>query len=134
MKTIDVYEFNGPGYQKLFDYNDWRLAILNYIDELEPNNIVFFQAHHKTDEAFILLEGDAIIYTINQQKELVSTSLVKNKIYVVKKDVYHSHVLTKNAKLLIVEEKNTTNENSSLLKLSAEQRFFLIEDAVKRGF
>ena len=61
MKTYEVFEYDGIGYQKLFHFNDWRVAILNHISELNfPKEINYFQAHLETDEAFVLLEGSAI--------------------------------------------------------------------------
>lgn len=66
MRGIECFRYDGAGYQKLLHYNSWRIAILNYIFELEPENIQYVECHHLTDEAFILLEGDAVIYIYDE--------------------------------------------------------------------
>ena len=36
---LEIHDYNGEGYRPLIDYGAWRVAILNYIDELLPENI-----------------------------------------------------------------------------------------------
>jgi ureidoglycolate hydrolase len=126
MKGIEIHRFDGIGYQKLFHYQSWRIAILNYIDELLPENIHRFQAHDLTDEAFVLLEGACTLFII-EQGNIVPIHMEPNQIYNIKKGVFHSHTLSKNCKLLIIEEENTADDNSPCLQLTLEQRKQLIE-------
>lgn len=126
MKGIEIHRFDGIGYQKLFHYQSWRIAILNYIDELLPENIHRFQAHDLTDEAFVLLEGACTLFII-ENGNIVPIHMEPNKIYNIKKGVFHSHTLSKNCKLLIIEEENTSDDNSPCLQLTLEQQKQLIE-------
>ncbi len=125
MKLYEQHLFDGIGYQKLFHYNAWRVAILNYIDELDCDKITHFQAHLNTDEAFVLLEGEAIIFFLNEDQSIEAVSLQKNVVLNVKKGVYHNHTLSKDAKLLIIENEDTCDENSPHYELSLEQRAFI---------
>jgi hypothetical protein len=126
MKGIEVHQFDGIGYQKLFHYQSWRIAILNYIEELEPQNIHRFQAHDLTDEAFVLLEGACTLF-IFENNEIVPIHLEPHKIYNIKKGVFHSHTLSKNCKLLIIEEENTNDDNSPTMTLDSAQKQQLIQ-------
>ena len=123
---IDIYAYDEAGYQKLFSFQSWRIAILNYTAELKPHQITYFEAHNETDEAFVLLEGKAIIYYLdnNDIKHIV---LEKNKVYNVKKDVYHTHVLSKDCKLLIIEEESTNYHNSHRIYIGEKEQYQLKE-------
>lgn len=126
---IEVHEFNEAGYSKLFSYEEWRVAMLNYIDELEPLNIKHVEAHNKTDEAFILLEGKCILYLCdvveNRISDIQAVNLERNKVYNIKKGIFHTHVLSRNAKVLIVENENTSDDNSTKINITQEQQLTL---------
>ena len=113
---IEVKEFTNEGYKELIAYDAWRVAMLNYIDELLPEKIDNFQAHLNTDEVFVLLEGRCILYTadITNKKihNIEGIDMIKGKVYNIKKGVYHTHTLTLDAKVLIVENDDTCLDNS----------------------
>lgn len=113
---IEVSSYTEAGYKEVVTYNTWRVAVLNYIDELLPESIDNFQAHLDTDEVFVLLEGHCILYTAdildNTISNIEGTNMVPGKIYNVKKGVYHTHTLSKDCSVLIVENDNTSLHNS----------------------
>lgn len=128
MKGIEIHHFDGIGYQKLFHFQSWRIAILNYIDELNPEHISRFQAHELTDESFVLLEGACTLF-IYENGQIVPIHMEPHRIYNIKKGVFHSHTLSKQCKLLIIEEENTSDENSPVMLLTELQKQQLIEFA-----
>jgi hypothetical protein len=113
---LEVVEFDTEGYDSLIAYEEWRVAMLNYIDELEPLNIDNFQKHDLTDEVFVLLNGKCILFFAdvvdNKIKEIIPVDMEPFKVYNVKKGIYHTHTLSKDAKVLIVENDNTDDDNS----------------------
>ena len=50
---LEESEYNAAGYAPVVDFQAWRVAMLNYIDELEPDQIDNFQCHSETDEVFV---------------------------------------------------------------------------------
>ncbi|MCF7930525.1 MAG: hypothetical protein K9L02_03330 [Acholeplasmataceae bacterium] len=129
MKNYDVYQFDGPGYQKLFHHQNWRISILNYIEELELDQISYVESHEYTDEAFILLDGSCMMFFAEvKDQKIVSFSalnLEKNKVYNIHTGTFHTHTLSLDAKLLIIEEENTCDSNSPRIPLNHEHRFML---------
>ncbi len=121
---IETIEFINEGYTPLVDYDKWRVAVLRYIDMLLPQNIDNFQAHSETDEVFVLLSGRCILFygdNINNKIENIQYIDMKpNKIYNVKKGIYHTHTLTKDANVFIVENKDTNDENSPKVMIKEE--------------
>lgn len=125
MKAYEIYDFLDDGYQKLFHHQSWRVAILNYIDELEIKHISYVEAHLETDEVFVLLTGKCTLifaHVINQKIDhFECLHLVPHKVYKVPKGTYHSCVLSDDAKVLIVEEENTCEHNSPRIYLDQEE-------------
>ena len=135
MKNIDehlleIHNCEGTGYKPLIDYDKWRVAILRYSDELLPERIITMQRHNETDEVFVLLEGRCILFIGEVNDTITSITgidLEPQKIYNVKRGVWHSHTLSSDASVLIVENRDTTNQNSPKKFLNDHQRQRLIE-------
>lgn len=135
MKNIDehlleIHNCEGTGYKPLIDYDKWRVAILRYSDELLPERIITMQRHNETDEVFVLLEGRCILFIGEVNDTITSIAgidLEPQKIYNVKRGVWHSHTLSNDASVLIVENRDTTNQNSPKKFLNDDQRQRLIE-------
>lgn len=134
--NYEIHSFDGVGYKKLFSYSSWRLAILNYTDELLIQNINYVEAHNETDEAFVLLRGNATLYFAEVIDGKVvgfeSVNLEPNKVYNVKKGVFHTHTISTDCQLLIIEEENTSYENSPRIYLDQEAHG-LLEKAYEKA-
>ena len=44
------------------DFATWRVALLNYIDELRPELLDTMQRHDETDEVFGVLEARCVLF------------------------------------------------------------------------
>ncbi|MBF8436260.1 hypothetical protein I0Q91_04145 [Halanaerobiaceae bacterium Z-7014] len=128
-KLLDIKTYSEEGYRPVIDYDSWRVAVLNYCDELLPENITKFQRHDETDEVFVLLKGSCILFIgegDEEIEEIHAQSMEPLKLYNVKKSVWHSHSLSQEAMVLIVENRDTTDANSPEIKLNRKQRNQLI--------
>lgn len=127
MSMYEILSYDEAGYSKVFSYLSWRIAILNHIDELELDALGYVECHHETDEAFILLEGNCtLIFARTDENHQITgfetVELEKNKIFIVKKGVYHSHILSKECKVVVIEEENTCYENSHRIYFDDENK------------
>jgi hypothetical protein len=124
-KLLEIREFVGVGYSPVIDFGAWRVAILNYIDEIHPTNITFMERHNETDEVFVLSRGQGILF-IGEGSGAVDAIhpqvLEAGKIYNVKQGVWHTVVLSEDGSVLIVENRDTRRENSSYYDLREAQR------------
>jgi len=137
-KLLEITEYNGIGYQPLVDYGAWRVAILRYHPELLPENIDNMQRHDETDEVFVLLAGRCILF-FGEGGDAISNILAEDmqplKLYNVKRGTWHTHTLSQDACVLIVENVDTTEHNSPKVTLTTEQRQTIIQlaGAVRRS-
>ena len=114
----EVFEYNGEGYNKTMNFEEWRVAFLNYAERFDV--IDKLERHMLTDEVFILIEGKAVLFI---GEDLKTVELERGKIYNVKKAVYHAIKVTKDAKLILVENHNTAISNTEYLPLSENAKY-----------
>lgn len=130
MKFVETYSYHDIGYQKLFHHQSWRVATLNYIDELEIDRIFYVEAHALTDEVFVLLEGECtLIFTEvveGKIKDFTCVPMEKHVVYKIPSGIYHTHTLSKEAHVLIIEEESTNYDNSSRIYLTNDDKNKLI--------
>ncbi len=122
---IEVINYDKAGYQPLIDYGAWRVAILNYCDELTMAQINNMQKHDETDEVFVLLEGECTLFTGgmgDSLEEIDAIAMEPCRIYNVKRGVWHTHTLNRQSKVLIVENQDTSEENSPTIMLNTDQK------------
>lgn len=124
---LEVLEYEGIGYQPLLSCRGFRVAVLNYHPELLIENMTNFQKHDKTDEAFILLRGACTLFLSEDEtlESIHGVELEPCKIYNVKAGTYHTHTLSEDAMVLIVEADDTCDDNSPSILINDEIRAYL---------
>jgi hypothetical protein len=122
---LEIREHTGPGYRPVIDFGAWRVAVLNFNEDLLPENITRMQRHNETDEVFVLLKGRCILF-LGEGYETIKTVYAEDmspmRIYNVKKAAWHTHTLSRDAKVLIVENRDTTYDNSPFCALTDLQK------------
>jgi len=126
---LEVHEYEGEGYKPLVDFASWRVAILNYSPELLPEQLTRMQRHNETDEVFVLLQGRCLLFVGEGEARVMALhaiDLVPGRIYNVKQAVWHTHTLSADAQVLVVENRDTTYDNSPFTPLTPAQQEELI--------
>jgi hypothetical protein len=127
-KLMEEYVYSGIGFKPLVVYKSWRVAVLNYIDEIQPENIHKMERHPETDEVFFLIHGSGILFLGEGEpevKKLYAQKMTPGVIYNVKPFTWHTVVLSQDASVLIVENADTNESNSEYCELNNEQREFI---------
>jgi hypothetical protein len=127
---LEIHQTNLPGFQPLVDSSTWRVALLNYAPDLAADQIIEFQRHNESDELFVLLAGECVLF-LGEGDDSVTRILAQKlepfKFYNVKRRAWHSHVLSPDARILIVENRDTSRANSPRFNLTLEQRAEVVE-------
>ena len=127
---IEIRSYASAGYAPLVDYGAWRVAVLNSIDELLPQNIHAMQQHAETDEVFVLLQGRCILFLgegKQQVERIHAVDMQPLAAYNIKRGCWHTHTLNPEASVLIVENRDTTDDNSPYAPLTPEQTKELVQ-------
>jgi ureidoglycolate hydrolase len=127
---LEIRDYTGEGYRPLVDYGAWRVAVLRYIDELLPQNIGKVQRHDETDEVFVLLGGRCLLFIAegsDRVGEIHAQDMQPLKLYNIKRGTWHTHTLSAEATVLIIENNDTGPGNSPEIELAETQRLRLIQ-------
>ena len=122
---IEVKAFEGQGFQPLVSFGSWRVAALRYMDEIAPDRIDSMERHIATDEVFVLVAGKGMLILGGNETQVTDPRTMEMKIgdiYNVKKNTWHTIVLSQNAKVILVENENTGKDNSHYHQLNHEQQ------------
>lgn len=123
-KLVEILRYEEPGYQPLVWFEGWRVAILNYIpDEHRRQFVRYLERHRQTDEVFVLLSGECTLYiggAGDTPEDIAPLPLERNKLYNVRKGVWHNLVGEPGMSLLIVENADTSMENSDHFPVTAD--------------
>lgn len=127
-RLLQVRVHDGPGYLPLVDYERWRVAVLNFCPELRPQALGSLQRHDLTDEVFVLLRGRCLLFVADGADgadaavAIHACDLRPGVVYNVVRGTWHTHALTPDAMVLVVENRDTTRENSPVLGLGEDER------------
>ncbi len=128
-RLLEIHRHDAPSYKPLVDFESWRVAVLNFSPELLPENLTRMQRHNETDEVFVLLQGRCILF-VGEGDDTVARihgeDLEPGRVYNVKQAVWHTHTLSPDAKVLVVENRETTYDNSPFVALTPEQHQQLV--------
>jgi hypothetical protein len=124
MALLEVSEHNEPDYKPVIDYQSWRVALMNYTPDLVPEKINTMQKHVETDEVFVLLAGHCILFLgegDDAVTDIYAVDMQLFQLYNVKRGAWHSHTFSEDAKVLIVENRDTVDANSPFVDLTPKQ-------------
>ncbi len=122
---LEIRDHQGEGYKPLIEYGDWRVAILRYLDALQPDRIDSMERHTETDEVFVLLHGQGVLILGGNSAPvgcIYPQVLEHGKVYNVKRNTWHTILLSRDASVLIIENNHTGDHNSEFIHLSLEHR------------
>src|ERR1700690_715134 len=134
---LEIQDYDGIGFKPLIFFGGWRVAILRYLDDLQPDRIDSMERHTETDEVFVLLRGrGTLILGGNKIKceGALSQTMEIGRIYNVKRLAWHTVLLSRDASVLLVENHDTDEHNSEYDELSAEQKGQIMVTARQEHF
>ena len=102
---IERYSHSFEGFRAVLESGEWKLGLLGYNTRFSA--LTEMERHLCSDEAFVLLEGEAVLHTDTEEQKM--EPLI---VYNVPKGVWHHLVLDRDAKILVVENRDTSKENT----------------------
>ena len=118
------YEFNGEGMQRVVENEKWTVGIKNWKPANDVTGIDCLERHNKTDELFVLVEGSCTLVYANETEgglEFGAVKMEKDKVYNIPATLWHNTITCKDTKMILIEDSNTSMENSDILNLTEAQ-------------
>lgn len=113
---IETHKWDGEGFQPLVEYGAWLVALMNWEQRFDPTAIGRVERHNETDEVFVLLQGRSVLYIVDDQS-INSVDMQPGVLYNVPAGTWHNVVGTRDVKWLIVENNNTSYDNTEFRQL-----------------
>lgn len=113
---VDIRSFEGEGFSPEVFFGGWRVAVLNHQPSQERGRLSFLECHHQTDEVFVLLAGPATLVLAGSGEvpgRVEELFMEPGRVYNVPQDLWHAVITQPGSKLLIVENADTGEANSS---------------------
>lgn len=104
---IEKFRFDGEDFQVAMQFESWKIGLLRYSERFSKFDRL--ERHLLTDEAFILLNGEAVLYTDTEQ-----VKMEKCVVYNIPKAVFHHIVVSKDATVMVVENASTCDDNTEI--------------------
>ena len=104
---IEKTYFNGEDFSVVKQFEGWKIGFLRYSKRFSTFDRL--ERHMLTDEAFILLEGNATLYTDTEKVQME-----KCIVYNIPKAVWHHVTVSKDTTIMVVENSSTNDENTQI--------------------
>lgn len=117
---LEIHKWNGEGFMPLIVYGEWLVALMNWEQRFDIGAVGKIERHNETDEVFVLIDGRSVLYVV----EVPSIKLVDMEpsvLYNVPAGTWHNVVGTRETKWLIVENNNTSYNNTEFRQLNAKE-------------
>lgn len=122
--SILNYSFDGAGMQRVYENEKWTVGIKNWKPQNDITGIDCLERHNQTDELFVLVEGSCTLLYANEVDgglELGTVAMEKNKVYNIPKSLWHNTITCQDTKMILIEDSNTSMDNSEIRNLTAEE-------------
>lgn len=122
--NITSYEFGGEGMKRVFENEKWTVGIKNWKPANDVAGIDCLERHNQTDELFVLASGSCTLVYANERDkglEFGSVKMEEGKVYNIPATLWHNTITRKDTKMILIEDSNTSMENSDILELNGEQ-------------
>lgn len=120
MIGLDILEHSGTEYKRLVNNAKWTLASLNWAPRFDEANITELERHLLTDETFVLLSGEATLLLGTEAERIKMEPL---KYYNVRAGIWHHIVVSKDARVLVAENANTSKDNTEYLSIESKKQY-----------
>nr|WP_330371889.1 hypothetical protein [Lacrimispora aerotolerans] len=124
MMSITDFEFTGEGMQRVYENEKWTVGIKNWKPANDITGIDCLERHNKTDELFVLTEGACTLIYANETDnglEFSSVQMEPGKVFNIPATLWHNTITQKDTKMILIEDSNTSMENSDIFNLNEKQ-------------
>jgi mannose-6-phosphate isomerase-like protein (cupin superfamily) len=125
---LEILDYSDQGYKPLVFSDGWQVALLNWEASNHLQAAAEIEAHHLTDEVFILWRGRGALYMVTEQGFEV-VDLRPGVVYNVCRGTWHGVIATPDVSWIIVENRDTHLHDVELRPLSAAEKTALRRQA-----
>lgn len=123
---LEIFRWERQGYQPLIFFQDWQVALLNWEPVFDLRHLGEIERHNYTDEVFVLLRGNALLFTLTAGGEMQAEDMQPGVLYNVPAGVWHNLLSTREAAWVIVEKRDTHLNDVEFRQLTRDEKARLL--------
>lgn len=116
-ELLQILDWEGEGYQPLVTYGSWLVALMNWERRFDIKAVGKIERHNQTDEVFVLIHGRSVLFVLDGSTMEV-VDMQPGVIYNVPAGTWHNVIGTRETRWLIVENSDTSVDNSEYRDMS----------------
>ncbi|MBE6607393.1 MAG: cupin domain-containing protein [Ruminococcaceae bacterium] len=113
---MEIVRNEGEAWKVGAQFEGWLVGLLAYGEKF--SRLSMLERHNQTEEAFVLVKGEATLYTADKDIKITEYKMEQGTLYNVGKGEWHHIVVSKDALVVVVENSNTAKENSDYIFLA----------------
>lgn len=122
---ISSESFEGEGLKRVVESGTWFVGIKNWKPANDAAQFDAMERHMETDEVFVLLEGGCTLLVDqsenNNCSDIRCIAMERNRVYCIHPGVWHNTITSRDAKLILMENRNTSMDNSEVQSLGQNE-------------
>lgn len=118
---VEIHHWAQQGYQPLVFSHDWQVALLNWEPIFDLQQAGEIERHNRSDEVFVLVKGQAALFTLSTDGEFVVSEMVPHYIYNVTQGTWHNLIATRDATWVIVENRCTHVDDTEVRPMTEDE-------------
>ena len=124
--VLGKYTYQGAGMDRSYENDMWTVGIKNYKVQSDIKFFNCLERHLQTDEIFIpITKGNVLVYLEENSSgaEYFRTEpLLMGTVYCVPRGMWHNVIMKEQDKIILVERRGTSYENSEEKNLTTKQK------------
>ena len=112
---IKIGVHKDAGFKVMIESGEWKVGMLHYSERF--SRLGEMERHLLTDEVFVLVSGKATLYTESEAVEME-----QGPVYTVPVGVWHHIVVSEDTTVIVVENRNTSIENTEKKYFEQEEK------------
>ena len=120
MKILE-YQYDKEALKRVYENAQWTVGIKNWKPSNDIGQINNLERHNCTDELFVLLNGSCTLVYAAEKAGSLNLKTIEMRpysVYQIPPALWHNTIMSKEAKLLLIENSDTSMENSDIRNLS----------------
>lgn len=122
---ISSESFEGEGLKRVVESGTWFVGIKNWKPANDAAQFDAMERHMETDEVFVLLDGGCTLLVDqsenNNCSDIRCIAMERNRVYCIHPGVWHNTITSRDAKLILMENRNTSMDNSEVQLLGQNE-------------
>lgn len=117
--------FDGEGLRRVVESGGWFVGIKNWKAANDVAHFDSMERHMATDEVFVLLEGACTLLVDHSDEhdctDIRCVPMERKRVYCIHREVWHNTITAKDAKLILIENRDTSMANSEVRALEKNE-------------